>query len=214
MLQIVFKFCFFSCYGGDFRMKLYIYIKKTENIDHLMEIARSLRSSAKKVFLSIESRRSFVEFDKMIRLMSKDDILVVDDLPSLGFNPTDISDRLSWFINGNHLLVISQYPTTYQYGIGQPVNKATLATIQLDISRSDRGILAMPDNRRTNSGRTPISYPDNWEELYDEWEQGKITSKYFLEQSGLKKATFYNKITQYKKQMALIKTYLSQSKRS
>ena len=44
-------------------------------------------------------------------------------------------------------------------------------------------------------------YPENWAELYEQWENEKITSKEFLEKSGLKKATFYNLLASYREMM-------------
>ena len=50
-----------------------------------------------------------------------------------------------------------------------------------------------------NIGRPLIQYPDNWEENYVLWKNKKIPSKEFLNRVGLKKATFYNLLTEYRK---------------
>ena len=43
-----------------------------------------------------------------------------------------------------------------------------------------------------------MAFPEGWDEMYEEWEKKKISSKTFMEKSGLKKATFYNLLTEYK----------------
>jgi hypothetical protein len=54
-----------------------------------------------------------------------------------------------------------------------------------------------------NAGRPNAKYPENWEELYEQWENKNITSKEFMEKANLKKATFYNLLSDYKKNLEL-----------
>ena len=55
-----------------------------------------------------------------------------------------------------------------------------------------------PFVRQPGAGRPRLDFPDGWTELYDKWEKESISSKAFLEASGLKKATFYNKLADYR----------------
>lgn len=71
-----------------------------------------------------------------------------------------------------------------------------------------KNIVEIPRNKRNNSGRSKIAFPDRWDELYEEWENKKITSKEFMKQSGLKKATFYNILTEYKAMLKEQSDYL------
>ena len=48
-------------------------------------------------------------------------------------------------------------------------------------------------------GRPKMKYPENWEELYAQWDNKDITSKDFIEKANLKRATFYNLLSDYKK---------------
>ena len=52
----------------------------------------------------------------------------------------------------------------------------------------------------------------NWDELYEKWTNGEISSKKFIELSGLKKATFYNLLTEYKEIQSANAQYLKQYK--
>lgn len=48
------------------------------------------------------------------------------------------------------------------------------------------------------AGRKKAIYPEGWEELYSEWKRKNITTTEFLRKSGLKKATFYNLLGEYR----------------
>lgn len=48
------------------------------------------------------------------------------------------------------------------------------------------------------AGRKKAIYPEGWEELYAEWKRKNITTTEFLRKSGLKKATFYNLLGEYR----------------
>ena len=57
-------------------------------------------------------------------------------------------------------------------------------------------------------GRNKIVFPDTWDELYALWERHEISSKEFIEKSGLKKATFYNLLAEYKETIKEKNKYL------
>ena len=58
--------------------------------------------------------------------------------------------------------------------------------------------MIIPEHGKSNSGRKRISFPDNWEDLYGKWVNKEMDSREFLEKSGLKKATFYNMLNEYR----------------
>lgn len=92
------------------------------------------------------------------------------------------------------------------------MNKAVLTTLLQSVLRHNSNIVKLPVNRRKNSGRNKIAYPDNWEELYESWIDKQITSKEFLNKTGLKKATFYNLLTDYKQILKELEAFQSQYK--
>ena len=117
---------------------------------------------------------------------------------SLGLNNAAIINQLEWFISKSINLVICNYSATYEYGVSQPMNKAVLNTILQSLLASDKNIIEISSSKRNNSGRNKMKFPDNWDELYEKWCRKEITSKDFIYESGLKKATFYNLLTEYK----------------
>ena len=92
------------------------------------------------------------------------------------------------------------------------MNKATLSTISRMLTSEGGKIFEFPVNRRSNSGRQKLDYPDDWEELYELWSNEKISSREFLQRSGLKKATFYNMITEYRNGLDNIEEYIRRYK--
>ena len=179
---------------------IYIYAKQSDNIQNFQFVLANIRSryQCNEIYISREPRRSFSELEHVKSVMRENDVCMILNPASLGLNEADVAVQLDWFIKKPRILVICDLNTTYLFGIAEPLNQAVLQTIQQSIV-DKKNVVKMPENRKTNAGRTRISYPDNWAELYEQWEKEEITSKEFLEQSGLKKATFYNLVSSYRK---------------
>lgn len=192
-------------------MSLYIYIKTTEDISVFEDIMEMIDRKDQDIFVSVEHKRSFQELEEIKDEMTSDDVLIIGSLNSLGINEADIANFIEYFIQNRKYMVISDIESTYEYGVSQPMNKAVLSTILNSILSNNKNIINLPRNRKSNAGRNRIEFPDNWEELYETWERDEISSKEFLDKSGLKKATFYNMITEYKEILeaneAFIKKY-------
>ena len=179
-------------------MSLYIYSKTTEDISIFEDIMQIIQKKDLKIFVIIEHMRSFYELEKIKNEMIDDDILIIGSLKSLGINEADIANNLEYFIKNRKYLVISNIESTYEYGVSQPMNKAVLNAILDSVIINNKKIISLSRNRKFNVGRSRIDFPDNWEELYEKWNKDEISSKEFLDKSGLKKATFYNMISEYK----------------
>ena len=180
-------------------MKIYIYVKSTEDITMFYRTVQLLYLPQTEVLVSTEERRAFRELNNIKKKCSGDDIVIIGSLKSLGVNTEEIADQLQWFIDKAVSLVICDINTTYVFGVSQPMNKAVLGTILQSSLENDGKVVRVAGNRRSNSGRNKIEFPEGWEEMFDQWENDALSSKEFLEKSGLKKATFYNLITEYKR---------------
>jgi DNA invertase Pin-like site-specific DNA recombinase len=64
-------------------------------------------------------------------------------------------------------------------------------------SRQATGIAAAKA-RGVRFGRTIKKPPENFVELVELWEQGKLSFSEILKQTGLKQATFYNRLREYR----------------
>ncbi len=178
-------------------MKIYIYSKITDDINIFKDLIEIVKEKDKEVYISTEHKRSFRELDRIKETMGDRDVLLVASLKSLGMNQADIANQLEYFVNNKRYLVIADIESTYQYGVSQPMNAAILKTLLDSMLLNNKNILEF-QKKKSNAGRNKIEFPDNWEELYEKWENGNLSSKDFIEQSGLKKATFYNMVTDYK----------------
>lgn len=178
-------------------MTIYIYSEISESKSVFEDIIEMIKENEKEIIVTIEHKRNFRELENIKKEMTDTDILLIGSLKSLGITEADIGNELAYFIEKGKFLVIADIESTYQYGINQPMNRAILKTI-LDSLISNNNITRLNSNKKSNAGRSKIEFPDNWEELYEKWEKKEISSKKFMEESGLKKATFYNMITEYK----------------
>ena len=178
-------------------MTIYIYSKISESKSVFEDIIKMIKENEKEIIISIEHKRNFRELENIKKEMTDTDILLIGSLKSLGITESDIGNELAYFIEKGKFLVIADIESTYQYGIDQPMNRAILKTI-LDSLIYNNKVVKINTNKKSNAGRSKIEFPDNWEELYERWEKKEMISKKFMEESGLKKATFYNMITEYK----------------
>ena len=180
-------------------MKLCIYHKTIEDISIFDEIMNLYASEADHIQIISENRRAYRELEQLLqKIDSANTVVIISDMSVLGLTAEDIINRLEWFITHEICLFICKYSATYEYGMLQPVNKAVLTTLLQSMLNSNTNVIEIPRNKRTNSGRNKMAFPEGWDEMYEEWEKKKISSKTFMEKSGLKKATFYNLLTEYK----------------
>ncbi len=180
---------------------IYLYAKQEDRIEELQYVLQNIDVFYKhnEIYISREPRRSFTELEKIKEAMQENDVCIITNPASLGLNETEVVAQLDWFIQKSRILLIYDFKTTYQWGVSEPLNQAILQTIQQSVlMQAGKRVIKMPENRKSNAGRSRIELPENWAELYEQWESKKITSKEFLEKSGLKRATFYNLITEYK----------------
>lgn len=177
-------------------MNIHIYAKLHEQLSDFDDVISCIKTGKDELLITSESRRSFSRLE-IIKKVSSKSIYVVSSLNSIGLNDADIATQLTWFINNKVKLVICDIPSTYEYGVTQPMNIAVLNTILHSILSGNENIVTV-SFKKNNSGRNKLPYPSNWDELYEKWNNNEISSKIFMDESGLKKATFYNLLTEYK----------------
>ena len=195
--------------GSDFLI-IHSYAKLHEPLSLFDDVINIVKNDVDELLITSESKRSFRELEK-IKKINNNTIFVISSLNSLGLNDADISTQLSWFIDNSVKLVICDIPSTYEFGVVQPMNQAILSTILQSILCGNKNVITV-SFKRANSGRNKLPFPDDWDELYEKWSAGKITSKDFIVLSGLKKATFYNLMTEYKEIQAANTQYLKRYK--
>lgn len=189
---------------------IYLYTKIDEELssfDETISIVRSGVNSSTDILFSTENRRCFRELEHIKRSCNPGDIIIIGNFESLGMNDADIKENLDFFIQNSIKLVIKDMPSTYEYGVGTSTNLAVIRTIFDLMKSTNQKITPIRTFRRAGAGRTKLDFPESWEELYTKWENKEITSSEFIKQSGLKKASFYNLMTEYRKIIEMNEKY-------
>lgn len=149
------------------------------------------------------------QFDKLLGVVSKGDIIVVTSLHSIGRNYEWIKD--TW----QHV--------TKDLGVNIKVLDMPLADTRIDRDNMGDSFVAdlilqiLSDVAETNKksrkanqrqgierarlkgtlGRPKATYPPNWRNVYKEWKDKKITATKAMEKMNLKRNTFYKLANQY-----------------
>lgn len=139
-----------------------------------------------------ENAYSFRELDNLIRDGRAGDALAVRDLSDLGAGPDDILRRLDLIMPGVFPLWIGALPASYAGAFDMSANRSVLGLLVYGLRAGMGGTML-----KTPVGRPEVRYPDGWEDMYFDWKAGKLSAKEFLVKSGLKKATFYNRLSDY-----------------
>lgn len=171
--------------------KLYLYKKISEDGISVRKMAQHLFHKEDEINVVSDHARKETALTEAMDAAAARDIFIIDSLCDLGQTDQEIIRRLRYFMDKRICLIICAIKSTYEKGIDETINTVVLATIMEMLSSE---IFRL----RRNIGRPSIEFPDGWDEMFQNWKSGKVSSSDFMQWSGMKKATFYNKITEYK----------------
>lgn len=159
----------------------------------------SLEKNIKEITLIkvFENKRSSRELLKIIKESNSNDYMLFNSVKNLVLNDIDLKKALELLISKGNIVIFKDSNVPIEKQIQKEFNKTFLLGVYYSILK-----LPPKNNNfinKSNLGRPLIQYPDNWEENYVLWKNKKIPSKEFLNRVGLKKATFYNLLTEYRK---------------
>lgn len=189
---------------------IYLYTTIDENLssfDDVIDILRKESASDFQISFYTENKRCFRAFNNIKSMCHTNDIIIIGKFEDIGLNDLAVKENIKYFLEKSIRLIVRDTPSTYECGISPSVNIAVLKTIYDFVSSSSQKITPIRTSRRAGAGRTKLDFPENWEELYAKWEQKEITSSEFIKQSGLKKASFYNLMAEYRKILETNKKY-------
>lgn len=180
---------------------------KEQNLDRQLAAFKALGASEREIITDKESgkdleRKGYQALKNA--MLRRGDTLVVKSLDRLSRNKTDIKNELQFFKENGIRLKVIDLPTTMmelpegQEWVFEMVNNilievlGTIAEQERETirKRQAEGIQAAKANGKA-LGRPALAYPDNWDEVYSEWQAGKITAKTAMERTGLRKTSFY-----------------------
>lgn len=180
---------------------------KEQNLDRQLAAFASLGASERDIITDKESgkdlNRSGYTALKTAMLRSGD-TLVVKSLDRLSRNKADIKNELQYFKEHGIRLKVLDLPTTMiDYPAGQEwvldmVNNILIEVLssiaqqeRLTIRQRQQEGIAAAKAKGKHLGRPVLVVPENWQEVYSAWESGAITAKTAMEQTGLKRTSFY-----------------------
>ena len=180
---------------------------KEQNLDRQIAAFISLGAQERDIITDKESGKNLNRTGYQAlknAMLRRGDTLVIKSVDRLSRNKTDIKNELQYFRdNGIRLKVIDLPTTMMQLPEGQEwvfdmVNNilievlGTIAEQERETirKRQAEGIAAAKAKGK-RLGRPQISVPENWSEVYTAWRRGEITAKAAMEQSGLKRTSFY-----------------------
>lgn len=137
-------------------------------------------------------------------MLRRGDTLVITSLDRLSRNKSDIKNELQYFKDAGIRLKVLDLPTTLmdcpqgQEWIFDMVNNilievlGTIAQQERETihKRQAEGIAAAKA-KGIALGRPRAAKPSNWDSVIKQWREGKITAKTAMEQTHLKRSTFY-----------------------
>lgn len=145
-------------------------------------------------------------------MLRRGDTLVIKSLDRLSRNKTDIKNELQYFKDNGIRLKVLDLPTTMmdlpegQEWVFDMVNNIlieVLGTIaeqeRKTIRERQAGGIARAKEEGKHLGRPALAFPDNWNEVYAQWERKEITAKVAMELTGTKRTSFYKLKSMMKK---------------
>ena len=140
------------------------------------------------------------------------DTLYVTSLDRLSRNKEDIKKELQWFKEQKIRLKILDLPTSLvevpegQQWILEMIQNVLIEVLssiaeqeRLTIKRRQREGIEAARSKGKHLGRPPLQIPENWNEVYAQWQDGKITAKRAMELTGLKRSSFYRLVRNLEK---------------
>ena len=175
-------------------MKIYMYRKKDENLTEIEKIL----DQPYELYIALDCDSSIFQRLKQ-DIEWEPGLLILSSISSIGVNKHEIVDELLWLYNRHIPTVVADLPATWVWGdlaASELVLRVLIDVYSSDVNLSDdkKVEITVP----TSIGQKKVVFPENWEELYNKWSSGAITSKEFIERSGLKKGTFFNLINEYR----------------
>ena len=140
------------------------------------------------------------------RILREGDTLVIKGLDRLGRNKQQIKEELEFYKQTGIRVKILNLPTTLaDFGkngwVLDMVNNIlieVLGTIaeqeRLTIKTRQAEGIAAAKKQGKHLGRPKTSLPDNWNDVYNDWSNGRITATDAVNKLGISRSTFYRLI--------------------
>ena len=187
-------------------MGIYFYIRvstQEQNEARQLDAALELRVPQENIYIDKQSGKNAKrpQLKALMQIVKPGDTVIVEAISRFARNTKDLLDLVER-LAARGVEFISQKE---RIDTSTPTGKFMLtvfgAVAELErgyiLQRQAEGIAAAR-KRGVHMGRPLKRSPENFAELVKLWEQGKIDFTEILKQTGLKKATFYNRLREYR----------------
>lgn len=132
------------------------------------------------------------------------DTLYIKSLDRLSRNKEDIKHELEWFKQNGIRLMILDLPTSMiqvppgQEWLIEMINNILIEVLS-SIAQQERETIRLRQREGIEAaklsgrhlGRPPLAVPENFDNVVAQWNNGEITAKEAMRQTGLKRSSFY-----------------------
>lgn len=180
---------------------------KEQNLDRQLAAFASLGASERDIITDKQSGKDLHRpgyTALKTTMLRSGDTLVIKSLDRLSRSKADTKNELQYFKDNGIRLKVIDLPTTMmelpegQDWIMEMVNNILIEVLS-SIAQNERETIrqrqaegiAAAKAKGKKLGRPAIEFPPNWKEVYASWKDGGITAKKAMEQTGLKRNSFY-----------------------
>lgn len=196
-------------------MEIYGYIRVSstdQNEDRQIIAMNELNISSSRIFTDKQSGKDFNRpaYKALIKKLNPGDLLYIKSIDRLGRNYDEIQNQWKTLTKERGIdIAVIDMPLLdtrlHKDLIGTFISDIVLQILSF-VAQSERenirkrqaeGIAAARA-RGVQFGRPIKTPPENFEKLIKQWEKGNITIDEILRQTGLKEATFYRRLREYR----------------
>ena len=180
---------------------------KDQNLDRQLSAFKALGADDREIVTDKESGKDLDRPGYQAlknAMLRRGDTLVIKSLDRLSRSKADIRDELKYFKDNGIRLKVTDLPTTMldlpqgQEWVFEMVNNI-LIEVMGTIAEQERATIKQRQTEGIQAakakgkklGRPALTFPDNWNDVYTRWRAGEITAKAAMEQTGLRRTSFY-----------------------
>jgi len=200
--------------GADI-MAIYGYIRVSstdQNEDRQLVAMQELEISPENLFVDKQSGKDFDRpaYQELVKCLKSGDLLYIKSIDRLGRNYEEIQNQWRILTKEKGIDIVVIDIPLLDTRPRKDLTGTFIADLVLQIlcyvaqnerdtirKRQAEGIFAAKA-RGVRFGRPEKTIPDNFGKLIKQWEYRKISLSEILEQTGLKQATFYNRLREYR----------------
>ena len=200
--------------GADF-LKIYGYVRVStaqQNEDRQIKAMTQLKIPQRQIYVDKVSGKDFqrLEYISLLKKIKEGDLIYIKSIDRLGRNYSEIQNQ--WRIitkdHGANIAVIDMplLDTRKENDLmGTFISDIVLQILSF-VSQTEREIIHQRQAegiqaaraRGVRLGRPSIKIPKDFEELVGRWEKGGTSLKEVLKETGLKEATFYRRLREFR----------------